>query len=100
MGAPVSLGAMVSMVIILLRLSLLPRLYFDDRMHPGMNTALEKVNAFTQACYLCVVTGMYNRIGIAFWTAKLRQSYREVEVFKPSTPKLPNLGKGMIFTAV
>ncbi len=87
---------MMSMV----RLSLIRRLYFDNRMHPGMDTAFEEVYAFAQPFYLNAVTGVDKGSDTrsAFWTGG--QSQGRVQCIDTSATKGRNLGKGMIFTAI
>ena len=60
----------------MLVLSVVPmiaRLYLDDRMHPGMDTALEEVHAFAEPLYLYAVTGADNRSDILGALGKSRQ---------------------------
>ena len=54
--------------------SMIRRLYFDDRVHPGMDTALKEVYTFAESLYLHTVTRADSRSDTrsAFW--KRRQS--------------------------
>jgi hypothetical protein len=58
--------SMASMILVLLRS------YFDDRVHPGMDAALEEMYAFAESFYLYTVTGADHRSDIrsAFWQGR------------------------------